>query len=465
MRLSFATFAVVLTSLLLPASLSAQALPDLAIENLSVYSTLPGPDGQRRLAVSFRVVNKGTVAASASRTRVTLAGNAVEFTTPALAPQAASFISRNLSTTAQVPITIQADVFQTVHETDEQNNTLTYTANPGGDFGRWQSIGPSLLRNTTGVGRITTIAVSPISPFVVYAGARASGLWKMAGQDAPWFPITDSLPSLQIDAVAIDPSKPDRVLIATPAGVFESLDGGSVWTQLTTADLRGVGSDGGALLIAGGPNPPLYLSTRSGLKTSSDGGHNWQTVLASGSPVLSLQFATTDSSHLFASTATPPMLFEAKDRGLAPASWHQLQGCPGGTLPAIPASSNVWIAESQGTQWMSFRSGAADGKKFELWRSTADTCDINGFTERRWVKLGLDGDCNDFNNQWSYLFAHPQDPRSGLQGRHGAVPLHSLRRQPRHGLRTPRRSACHRLRALRSGGHVLRQRWRYLPFA
>ena len=395
--------------------------PDFAITNFSVWSTLPGPDGQRRMAISFRVTNVGTAAGPSMRTRVTIAGAASEFANSILQPQASIFISKTLSTTAsQVPIRIEADVYHVITEANEQNNVLEYTANPAGDIGRWQNIGPSkMAANPPASGRVTTIAVSPVSPFIVYAGGRDSGLWKTEGLTTVWFPITDSLPTQKIDAVALDPRQNDRVLIATPAGFFQSLDDGTMWQQLTSLDLKGNGSDGGHLLIENLPNPPMVMSTFEGVKVSTDGGQNWTVVLASGAAVISLQFSTTDPSHLFASTASPPGVFEAQNNGLTAASWHQLQGCPDAPLPSFPQSASVWVTESQGTQWVSFRTKSPDPKTFELWRTTGETCNIGGFVEHGWQKLNISGGCNNYDFHWSYLFAHPNDPtvvfKSGIK--------------------------------------------------
>jgi hypothetical protein len=65
------------------------------------------------MAISFRVVNTGTAAAGASTTRITVAGNATTFPTPALATNAAAFFSSTLETTAsQVAIKIETDISQ-----------------------------------------------------------------------------------------------------------------------------------------------------------------------------------------------------------------------------------------------------------------------------------------------------------------------------------------------------------------
>ncbi len=434
----------------------AQA-PNLAITNFSVWSALPGSDGQRRMAISFRVVNTGTAGAGPTTTKVTIGGNPTTFPTPALAPQAAVFFSSTLETTAtQVPIQIETNVPQplvnapnverrilpppgVLGSANGPSNTMTYTANPAGDFGRWESIGPSkIATNPAESGRVATIAVSPLDATTIYAGGRDEGLWKTTGATTTWFPIADALPTQEIDAVAIDPGNPNRVMVVTPSGVFQSLNGGSMWQQLTSQNLNAVGSDGGKLLMTNSqpsnknlvaarsdlrapitglrPSQAIYVTTSNGLQVSTDGGVNWGAVLASGSPVISLQFGTTDASLTFASTANPPAVYEAQNGGLSPTSWHQLQGCPQAPLPSFPPAANVWITESQGTQWISFRGTSSDSPSFGLWRSTSETCNIGGFTEHAWQQISISGPCNDYTNQWSYLFAHPDDPTVVFKG-------------------------------------------------
>jgi photosystem II stability/assembly factor-like uncharacterized protein len=424
---------------LFPVLANAQFQADLTVENFSVYSTLPDSSGFRRVSVSFRVVNRGRSSAKPSTTRVTFDNNVTDFATPGLnalgfflksAPAGTAYITRvTRSTASQIAVTIQADALNAVAENNETNNRLPFTAVLTQQSGRWLSIGPSKIQDpgktfgdTFGVGRVTTIAVDPRSPTIIYAGARGSGLWKSFTAGSIWFPIGDSLPTVQIDAIGIYPKDPNRVVIATPEGVFESRDEGSLWTQLTSDDLKAVGSGGGALLIANSINPALYVSTKGGLRVSTDGGHTWPTVPLPGSPegfpapqVISLQFSTADPSHLFASTANPPGVFEAKEGGLKSASWHMLTGCVP-PLPSFPANSTVWIAESGIHKWVSFRAKTAVGNIAELWRSTSRICQINGFTEQAWEKVPLGDTCGKFGNNFSYLFAHPNDPSIVFKG-------------------------------------------------
>jgi len=423
--------------------------PNLAITNFSVWSTLPDPDGQRRVAISFRITNTGSAAAGTTITNVTVAGNTTAYETLALQPQAAAFFTQTLQTAAsQVPISIVSNVQQHpindpnlklqnpgtgigVGQANGPSNTMSYTANPAGDYGRWEAIGPSRIATNPGEsGRVSTIAISPIDANTIYAGGRDEGLWKTTGATTTWFPITDALPTQQIDAVAIDPSNPNRVIVVTPAGVFQSLNGGAMWQQLTSQNLMANDGDGGRLLISDSqttvktleatssdvhvptnglvPQPILYVTTAKGLQVSTDGGMTWNAVLAGGSAVITVQFGTTDASTLFASSNNPSVAYEAVNGGLTQASWHQLQGCPQAPLPTFPAKGNVWITESQGQQWISFRGNSKD-QTFGLWRSTSQTCNIGGFVEHGWEQVTLTA-CNDYDDEFSYVFAHPTDP-------------------------------------------------------
>ena len=416
-------FALVLFGLsFFPASVAAQQSADLVIEKLSVASTLP-PDstGTHRVTVSFRVHNLGPGAAVSCRTRVTI-GSVADYVTPALKKDEVAFISRTVSTNQGIlAVAVYADFYHNVSDVNEQNNFAQATARVR-DPGRWISIGPIRIYDVPdsmgrgAVGRVTTIAVDPNSPLTVYAGARGSGLWRATGQYVDWQPISDSLPSLQIDAVAVDPRNGEHILVATPAGVFESRNSGAVWIQLTNANLMAFGNDGGAFLIANTPNPPMYLTTLTGLVISTDGGKNWLPVL--GSPqaqVTSLQFSTTDPTHLYAAQGgANPAIFEGINRGLTSASWRQLSGCPGAELPLmLPGKdTKVWISESQGKKYLSFRdsNGVA-----EIWRAKS-SCNTEFVTENSWEYVPQSGDCKQVENHWSYLFAHPVYPEIVFKG-------------------------------------------------
>jgi hypothetical protein len=93
-------------------------------------------------------------------------------------------------------------------------------------------------------GRMTALAVDGST---LYAGAADGGVWKRSG--GKWYPLTDSLPSLSVGALAVDPS--DRsIWVGTGEantnsdsykgiGVLRSSDGGKTWTSIGAGELDG----------------------------------------------------------------------------------------------------------------------------------------------------------------------------------------------------------------------------------
>jgi CARDB len=421
----------------LPAAVFAQ--PDLKLEGLSIYSTTVQSDGNRLVSVSVRVINTGSTAAAASVTRIAIDQSSVDLQTPALRPQKIAYLSHSLRTTAtSATVVITADAQQQVAEVDETNNGLRSVIDTVGvENNRWQFVGPSVVRNSNGVsvgvGRVTTLAVDPRTPDTVYAGARGTGVWKTTNGGGTWTPMTDALPLTTVDAIAIDPIHPNRVLMASRAGVFESSNGGSVWIQLTDRDLHPIGHDGAAFLVqpvpepaiglaasgapgaVGGvlrPEPALYLSSTDGLQVSTDRGRTWNLVL-DGAAIGSLQFSTNGPTRLFASLNGPSDkrgIFVADNGGLTRESWHKLQGCPTAPLPAIPASSRVWVAQRGVQLWMSFLAGGADGNQRQLFKSKSRACTVNGQSEFEWVRVPIDPGCDKLpKDNSSFLFIHPQN--------------------------------------------------------
>ncbi|MEK6374704.1 MAG: CARDB domain-containing protein [Acidobacteriota bacterium] len=422
--------------LFLPAGAFAQ--PDLKLEGLSVYSTTVQRDGNRLVSVSVRVVNTGPGAAAASVTRVEINQSGVDLQTPRLQPQQTAYLSHFLRTTSSsAKIVVNADAQQQVAEGNEINNGLQSVVDTVGvENGRWQFLGPSVVRNTNGVavgvGRVTTLAIDPRTADTVYVGARGTGVWKTTNGGGTWAPLTDALPLTTVAAIAIEPVHPNRVLMASPAGVFESRDGGSVWIQLTNRDLHPIGHDGAAFLVqsvpepvialaapgavvapaAIRPEPALYLSSTDGLYVSTDRGRTWNLVL-DGASIGSLQFSTGTPSILFASLNGPSDkrgIYIGDNGGLTPSSWHKLQGCPTAPLPPIPASSRVWVAASGVRRWMSFLAGGADGRVRQLWKTRSRACTVNGLSEFEWVQVPISPSCDkEPKDNSSFLFLHPKN--------------------------------------------------------
>ena len=286
---------------------------DLVVEQLSIYATMPDPDGERRVTASFRIVNRGGSAVPASIARVQSADGATIIGTPALRGGATAFLSSTaVTTSAGFNITVEADIFNQVSEASETNNVVTYAFGEGANStGRWRPIGPSKIllssNRVFGVGRITTIAVDPLDTSVVYAGARGTGLWKTFDGGQHWQPLTDAIATANINAVAVDPTNPARVYIATPGGVFGSVDSGSSWIMLSAQELKPIGHDGGALIVHPVDPRRLYLSTEKGLRISQDGGATWDpAVVGAGGKIKSLVASPADPDVYFVTVVESP---------------------------------------------------------------------------------------------------------------------------------------------------------------
>jgi hypothetical protein len=171
--------------------------------------------------------------------------------------------------------------------------------NRGG--GTWLSRGPSPTQsaqvsvppNNEVSGAIQSIAAHPSNADILYIGAVNGGVWKTLNATAAqpaWMPLTDSLPSQSIGAVALDPlDVTQQTLLAGTGrfsnfaqrgddeiGVYRTTDGGASWTVLGAPTLVGQ-----KLIAVAARGPTLFAaSTTGGLFRSTNTGASF--TLASG---------------------------------------------------------------------------------------------------------------------------------------------------------------------------------------
>ncbi|HVC02713.1 MAG TPA: hypothetical protein VND80_10980 [Steroidobacteraceae bacterium] len=157
---------------------------------------------------------------------------------------------------------------------------------------RWRMIGP--FRG----GRTRALAGVPGRPAVLYAGAVDGGVWKSIDYGRTWRPIFDGEPTQSIGAIAVAPSAPRIVYVATGEGlqrpdlsigngIYKSTDAGKTWRHLGLVDGEQIPSlavdahdpDRVFAAVLGHPYGP---STERGIFRSLDGGKSWQRVLYRG---------------------------------------------------------------------------------------------------------------------------------------------------------------------------------------
>lgn len=168
----------------------------------------------------------------------------------------------------EIPQTARLEAFEQWAETERVQNLLRkrgkLAAVPEQEIA-WAALGPRPVLNgqvfgtrseldaklavrTAVSGRVTAIALDPryngTTNQTVYVGGAQGGLWRSLDNGQNWTPLTDSLPSLAIGAVAIDPTNPDVIYLGTGepnrsgdsyygAGLFKTTNGGQSWTQIT----------------------------------------------------------------------------------------------------------------------------------------------------------------------------------------------------------------------------------------
>src|ERR1700693_191924 len=154
---------------------------------------------------------------------------------------------------------------------------------------RWRMIGP--FRG----GRTRAVAGVPNQPNVFYIGAVNGGVWKSDDYGRTWTPIFDQAPTQSVGAIAVAPSDPNIIYMASGEGlhrpdlsvgngIYKSADAGRTWTHLGLRDGQQIPAlvvdprDPNKLFAAvlGHPYGP---NDERGIFRSTDGGSTWQKVL------------------------------------------------------------------------------------------------------------------------------------------------------------------------------------------
>jgi PKD repeat protein len=196
--------------------------------------------------------------------------------------------------------------------------------------GNWLNIGPTkadftingVTLHVTDSGRVNAIVTDPDHPNTIYVAYSGGGLWKSTDGGAFWQAKTETLGSLSIGSLAMDPNDANTLYV----GLGDPFDG-----------------------------------TGIGLVKSTDGGDNWTdpVFLGTSTVISDIKVAQTDSSVVLA--ATNKGLYRSTNGGT---SFTNISIVPtGGGVPV------VWsIAAAGGTNFvLSLLGGTSDG---EIWRST-----------------------------------------------------------------------------------------------
>ena len=186
----------------------------------------------------------------------------------------------------------------------------------------WRLVGPHRG------GRVTAVAGISGDTKIYYMGTPGGGVWKTTNAGTTWFPIFDQAHVASIGDLAVAPSDPKIIYVATGeqtdgSGVWKSTDAGATWSNIGLRLSPKIFSllvdphDANLVYVAaaGSATP----SDARGIFKSSDGGKTWRKVWYKDehtSP-LELDFDPGDSRTIVATTwIVPPETGEKPMEGV-----------------------------------------------------------------------------------------------------------------------------------------------------
>ena len=154
---------------------------------------------------------------------------------------------------------------------------------------QWRMVGP--FRG----GRTRAVTGVPGQPDTFLIGAVNGGVWKTTDGGRTWNPLFDAAPTQSIGAIAVAPSDPKIIYVASGEGlmrpdlsvgngIYRSEDSGLHWTHLALDDAQqipdlAVDPKDPNRLYAAVLGHPFGPSSQRGIFRSTDGGKNWTRVL------------------------------------------------------------------------------------------------------------------------------------------------------------------------------------------
>lgn len=203
----------------------------------------------------------------------------------------AHFVEPRVYPTGNMALASRGYAYENFQEFLNNNSTAKNlaTAAPSATTANWTPLGPFGSPANGDAGRLQCIRFHPLGTNTIYVGTAAGGLWQSADNGTTWSTNTDQLASLGIADIAINPTNPSVMYIATgdndagdtyATGVLKSTDGGVTWNSTglswTTSQIRRIGR-----LLINPLNPnTLIAATSVGVYRSLNAGVSWNMTLA-----------------------------------------------------------------------------------------------------------------------------------------------------------------------------------------
>jgi xyloglucan-specific exo-beta-1,4-glucanase len=240
-----------------------------------------------------------------------------------------------------------------------------------------------------GGGYVTGVVIHPKVKDVVYVRTDIGGIFRWDEKAKAWTALTDFLGPDQAndygtESIALDPSNPDVVYIATGnydqdfadvGKIYRSSDKGRTWTKISPDWQVKMGGGqyrrwAGERLAVSPTNPEVILfgSRHDGLWRTQDGGQSWQQQnfegLNADFGIQSLLFDLAQPGRVYGAFYNAG-IYRSDDDG---ATWTKLAGSPPrGMRLALSGKGTLWVtyektttaeggvAKLEGSTWTTFR--------------------------------------------------------------------------------------------------------------
>ena len=276
------------------------------------------------------------------------------------------------------------------------------------EYGEWKPMGPFNAPSGGGIGRINNVAFHPLHNDTIYAGAPAGGLWVSYDDGQSWQTFTDELTNLGISDLAIDPTNPNIMYLATgdrdgadtySYGLLKSTDGGLTWGTTGLSFNVSQNYRIGRVNIDPDNTDIIIAATNGGVYRSTDAGNTF-TLEQIGS-FYGLHIGNGDTAYATTSGSSPKV-YRSVDAG---DTWQQLSnGLPTsgksrcelaasntpGTLYVVYGDSNngyggVYRSKNGGNSWTQMSStpnimgwsNTGSGSGGQAWYDMSIACDPN----------------------------------------------------------------------------------------
>ena len=247
----------------------------------------------------------------------------------------------------------------------------------------WIQLGPTLNG-----ARAEAVQSDPNDPGTIYTAFGSGGLWKTTNNGMSWKPIFENMPSLGIGDIALAPSNPNIIYVATGeslkkarnftmpgTGIYRSDDAGKTWKHLGLIDTRHIGeivvhpTDPDVVLVAAQGH--FWSSNKSrGIFLTKNGGKSWDHVL-----------------YIDEKTGANDIVFSPADPNIVYATtWENYPNVNG-------AKSGVYKSEDVGQTWERIVKG------IKITKNTG--------------RIGIAASYQDKNKAYIFIDQRNQDPDNG----------------------------------------------------